>query len=182
MTTTPAEPEGCSGGDDLSRSKMQNHRKRYQQRGSALPTKLSTECKQNANGDTRRVKRNHSLTTSTVSSSLPALIESQKSPRIGIVPRHHLPGGATLNEIESVAETLAAQPHALWDTDVSPPRSGRGIRRAGAVFTYGGKVWMWNLVERRAPMGVTLEVFGPCNQSPLPLIVRKAWRGHHAAA
>ena len=178
---TPAKSKGCGGDDEISRKKKQNPRERYQQEASVLPTKISTECEPNANDDTERVNRNHSL-TSTVSSSLPASAGPQKSPRIGIVPPHHLPGGATLNEIESVAETLAAQPHALWDIDVSPPRSGRGIRRAGAVFTYGGKVWIWNLVERRAPIGVTLEVFGPCNQSPLPLIVRKAWRGHHAAA
>jgi len=146
----------------------------YNEGINGVSTKLRTPI-------TKSVKRNQSLTPS-VLSPLVASIVPQKSPRIGVVPPHRLPGGATLEQIESLAETLAAQPHALWDAHLSPPRSGGVIRRAGAAFSYGGNVWIWNLIERCAPIGVTLEVFGPCNQSPLPLIVRKAWRMHHATA
>ncbi len=127
------------------------------------------------------VKRNHSFSPY-VLSPLNGSIDPQKSPRIGVVPPHRLPGGAQLEEIESMAETLAAQSHAWWDAHVSPPRSGRGIRRAGALFECCGYVWIWNIVERRAPIGATLVVVGPINQWPLPLVVRKAWRMHHAAA
>ena len=173
MMTTPHESEGCSGGDDISRSKTQSHCEQREQGASAPQTKVSTECKQTANSDEKRENRNHSF-TSTASPSLLASADPQKSPRIGVAPPRPAPAARRLTDEETaavqqslaslqsqqsllghigelddlvaVAISLAKLEQPLYGRNFDR-KSGHYIQRAVGAFPHRGRNWCWCILE-----------------------------------
>ena len=111
--SNPTETHGRGDEAEISRKKPRDHREPCQQEASIPLTKVSTECQPNANDDTERVNRNHTL-SSTVSSSLPESVGPQKSPRIGAVPPRPAAASAPSNSLLSTARRYVQRADVDW--------------------------------------------------------------------
>ena len=170
---TPAESEGCSGGDDFSQTKTQYHREHYQQEESAPLTSYQRVANQMLTG-IESVNRNHSL-TSTTSPSLLASADPQQSPRIGDAPPRRSPSAQARqyspSETDALRQSLAAMdselpigqeeriPQLLRDAYtlalLERPafgkafniKTGNYVERAAGNFIGHKRAWRWRIME-----------------------------------
>ena len=155
MMKTRPESDGCSGGDDISPTKTQNHREHCQQEASIPLTKVPTECQQSANSDEKSEDRNHSL-TSTASPSLIASADPQESPRIGIAPARPTPAGLTPDSLLETARRYLQRAHVDWCTPFNRT-SRRNVGRCSVPFEWNDKwhtVVFFQLSEREFKVNV----------------------------
>ena len=172
--SNPTETHGRGDEAEISRKKPRDHREPCQQEASIPLTKVSTECQPNANDDTERVNRNHTL-SSTVSSSLPESVGPQKSPRIGAVPPRRSPSAPARQysprETDALRQSLAAMdsqlpigqderiPQLLRDAYtlalLERPafgkafniKTGNYVERAAGNFIGDKRAWRWRIME-----------------------------------
>jgi hypothetical protein len=55
------------------------------------------------------------------------------------------------------------------------------VIRVSGNFDYRGDAWLWRIIEKNAPLGLLVEVFGPM-RAYTPMAARKRWEVHRAAA
>lgn len=101
--------------------------------------------------------------------------------KLALVPLPDLAEFPQLIELLAVADWHASQRPAWSRNALDSNQPDDFVIRVSGNFDYRSDAWLWRIIEKNAPLGLLIEVFGPVRANA-PMAARKRWEAHRAAA